>query len=190
MTLRAALFLFTLTLPALTLAALTHPVAAQQVDDPRTSPGIADFIYGVYCAQEPEREDPAPNTASGIINIVPLLPDFRFRQKLVPAEIGIGFGVMVTAPAGVVHDPVTVTVTHPPYADSGIEVEQWQTDINATGPSLMGFSFDHAGELLLGEWSFSAHTSDGTELFFITFEVVQPELMPHIIRSCFGSFMS
>lgn len=171
------------------LLALTLPATAQQANTPRFGPDIAELVYGLYCAQEPEREDPAPDTASGIINIVPSIPDFQFRQKLVPAEIGIGFGVLARAQPGMLLDPVTVTVTHPPYPGSGIEVEQWQTDVD-DGLNLMGFSFDHAGELVLGEWTFSGHTAAGDELFFISFEVIAPELMPQVIRACFGSFMS
>ncbi|MEJ6390958.1 DUF3859 domain-containing protein [Gymnodinialimonas ulvae] len=177
------LLTLTLLLPSLAMAQSGAP-------NPRIADGIGDLAYGIYCAQEPERRDPAPNTASGHLNIVPTIPDLQFRQKLVPAELGIGFGVLATAAPGVIHDPVTVTVTHPPYPDSGIEVEQWTSDIDDLGPSLMGFSFDTPNELLLGEWTFSAHTSDGTELFHIAFEVVPPELMPQVISGCFGSFLS
>ncbi len=177
------LFVLALILPA-------SVFAQSGTDNPRISDGIAELVYGIYCAQEPERRDPAPDTASGHLNIVPIIPDFQFRQKLVPAEIGIGFGVLATAPLGTIHDPITVTVTHPPYPDSGIEVEQWISDIEDLGPSLMGFSFDTPNELLLGEWTFSAHTLDGEELFHIAFEVVQPELMPQVVSTCLGSFMS
>lgn len=165
------------------------PAMAQQASNPRVSPLLADLVYGIYCAQDPERRDPAPETASGVINIVPTIPDFPFRQKLVPADIGIGFGVLATPPLGAFYGETTVTVTHPPYPDSGIEVEQWITEIDA-GQNLMGFSFDHAHELVLGEWTFSAHTLDGEELFHIAFEVIAPELMPQVISACFGSFLS
>lgn len=178
-----------LTLISAFLLALAVPATAQDTPNPRTSPEIAELIYGLYCAQEPEREDPAPETASGVINIVPSIPDFQFRQKLVPAEVGIGFGVLARAQPGVVHDPVTVTVTHPPYPETGIEVERWVTDID-DGLNLMGFSFDRASELVLGEWTFSAETLAGEELFHISFEVIAPELMPQVISTCFGSFMS
>lgn len=181
-----ARILTTLTLSAALVISALQPATA----NPRTGPGMAELVYGIYCAQEPERRDPAPDTASGHLNIVPTIPEFQFRQKFVPAEIGIGFGVLATAAPGLVHDLVTVTVTHPPYPDSRIEVERWTTDIDDLGPSLMGFSFDTSSELVLGEWTFSAHTSDGTELFHIAFEVVQPELMPQVISSCLGSFMS
>lgn len=176
-------------LPIILLFAWALPAYAQQASNPRVSPLLADLTYGLYCAQDPERRDPAPETASGVINIVPVIPEFQFRQKLVPAEIGIGFGVLAQAPLGALYDPVTVTVTHPPYAETGIEVEQWITDIDA-GQNLMGFSFDHGYELVLGEWTFTATTQDGEELFHIAFEVIAPELMPQVISTCFGSFMS
>ncbi len=173
------------------LLLIPSTLAAQSnASNPRIGPAISELIYGAYCAQEPEREDPAPETATGTINIVPALPDFAFRTKIIPAEIGIGFGVLAQTQPGLALGPVTVTVTHPPYPDTGIEVERWQTDIDDLSPSLMGFSFDNANELLLGEWTFSAHTVDGEELFHMSFEVVAPELMPQVISSCFGSFMS
>lgn len=183
MTLRAVLLSLSLSL------ALALPGHAQQAGNPRVGAGLAQLVHGVYCAQQPERRDPAPETASGTINIVPAIPDFQFRQKLVPAEVGIGFGVLAWAPPGVLLSPVTVTVTHPPYPDTGITVERWVTDID-DGPNLMGFSFDSASELVLGEWTFSAVNAEGEELYFIAFEVVAPELMPQIISTCFGSFLS
>lgn len=175
---------------ALTFLLPTVLLAQSEGANPRTGPGLGELVYGIYCAQEPQRRDPAPETASGHLNIVPMIPDFQFRQKVVPAEIGIGFGVLVTAAPGRSEESVTVTVTHPPYPDSGIEVEQWITDLEDTGPSLTGFSFETPNELLLGEWTFAAHDRDGEELFHIAFEVVQPELMPQVISSCFGSFTS
>lgn len=181
------------TLSIALLYAVTLTGAAQAQDEatanPRTSPLLADLIYGAYCAQTPERLDPAPDTASGTINIVPAVPDFRFRQKIVPAQVGIGFGVVAWAPPGMVIDPVTVIVTHPPYPDSGITTERWVTEID-DGPNLMGFSFDHAHELVLGEWTFSGLGAEGEELFFISFEVVAPEVMPQVVEACFGAFLS
>ncbi len=171
------------------LFAVALPVSAQQDPNPRLGPDLDQLVYGAYCAQEPDREAPAPDTASGTINIVPTIPDFRFRQKIIPAQIGIGFGVLAWAPPGVVMEPVTAIVTHPPYPDSGITTESWMTDLD-DGPNLMGFSFDRASELVLGEWTFSALSPEGEELFFISFEVVAPELMPNIIEACFGSFLS
>jgi hypothetical protein len=76
---------------------------------------IAELIFGVYCAEEPIRTEDAPETASGVVNIVPELPEIRFSQTVVPAALDVGFGVLSRAPSGMVHDPVTITVTHPPF---------------------------------------------------------------------------
>ncbi len=164
------------------------PVAAQE-GAVRIGPDMDSIIYGVYCAQDPIREDPAPDTVNGHINIVPAVPDFQFRQKVVPAQIGIGFGIVSRATMGITHDPVTITVTHPPFPGSGVEVESYQSDID-DGTNLTGFSFDHPHELVLGPWTFTANTTDGTELFYVEFEVVAPELMPQVISACFEAFMS
>lgn len=180
---------------ALTLG-LAVPINAQApsprpaTDDIRISPQLAELVFGVYCAQDPVREEAAPDTASGVINIVPAITDFQFRQTLVPAEIGIGFGVLARAPEGTLFDVVIVTVTHPPYPSNGIEVEQWVTDIDASGLSLMGFSFDSADELVLGQWTFNGQTPDGVELFHVSFEVVEPALVPRVIDTCFDAFLS
>ncbi|MEJ6395655.1 DUF3859 domain-containing protein [Gymnodinialimonas sp. 2305UL16-5] len=168
------------------LCSVAQPAQA----NPRTGEDIAELIYGIYCTREPERQDPAPDTASGFINIVPGLPDFAFQQKVVPAEIGIGFGVLVTARQGRILDPVTITVTHPPYPDSGITVESWVTDIDGMGPSLAGYSFDTPNELVTGAWTFEGHDAAGVELFHITFEVVDPAMMPQVIDTCFDAFLS
>ncbi|WP_341863491.1 DUF3859 domain-containing protein [Gymnodinialimonas sp. 57CJ19] len=179
-----------LSIVLLTLAvSFASPTLAQDAAPARVSPLLSDFIYGLYCTQEPDRRDPAPATASGVINIVPVVPDFPFHQTIVPAQLGIGFGVLASAPLGATYAPVTVTVTHPPYPDNDITVEQWITDIDA-GRNLMGFSFDHAHELVLGPWTFSATTLEGEELFHIAFEVVAPELLPQVISTCFGAFTS
>jgi hypothetical protein len=68
---------------------------------------IAELVFGVYCAEEPIRTEDAPETASGVINIVPDLPQIRFAQTVVPAALDVGFGVLSRAPSGMVHDPVT-----------------------------------------------------------------------------------
>jgi hypothetical protein len=84
--------------------------------DVRVDPDlIAELVFGVYCAEEPIRTEDAPETASGVINIVRDLPEIRFAQTVVPAALDIGFGVLSRAPSGMVHDPVTITVTHPPF---------------------------------------------------------------------------
>lgn len=150
---------------------------------------IAELVYGIYCAEEPVRTEDAPETASGVVNIVPEIPRIRFAQSVVPAALDIGFGVLSRTPPGVVHDPVTITVTHPPFPGSGIEVERWVTRLDDLDFNLTGFSFDMPEELVLGTWTFTAH-SGGAELFHVTFEVVPPELATGVMAECQMGFTS
>lgn len=150
---------------------------------------IAELVFGIYCAEEPIRTEDAPETASGVINIVPDVPQIRFAQTIVPAALDIGFGVLSRTPPGMVHDPVTITVTHPPFPDSGIEVERWTTRLGWEDFGLTGFSFDIPGELVLGTWTFSAH-ADGRELFHVTFEVVPPDMAANVLAACQMGFTS
>jgi hypothetical protein len=81
---RFAPFLFALLSPGAALAE-----AATGGPDIRVDPDlIAELVFGVYCAEEPIRTEDAPETASGVINIVPDLPQIRFAQTVVPAALG------------------------------------------------------------------------------------------------------
>ena len=162
--------------------------AAGSSANPFRSDAIASLNYGVYCADPPVELEEAPETAAGVVNIVPTLPDMRAETTLVPARIGIGFGVLVEAHEGDFLDPVTVTITHPPYPDSGIEVERWITSIDGEGPALVGFSFETDSELVLGPWSFEAE-HEGELLFRVEFEVVPAAMVPELAQ-CAGAFLS
>ncbi|MFW5655593.1 MAG: DUF3859 domain-containing protein [Roseicyclus sp.] len=179
--------------PLLAALALTSGATAEQVGSDAAvrvdADQIAELVYGVYCAAEPVRTEDAPETASGVINIVPDIPEIRFAQRIVPAALDVGFGILSRAPEGIVHDPVTITVTHPPFPDSGIEVERWITRLDDEGLSLTGFSFDVPQELVLGTWTFSAHAGE-TELFHVTFEVVPPDLARDVLAICQSAFTS
>lgn len=163
-------------------------LAQEQSENPYLSELVAEFDFGLYCAAEPLRRDEAPGTASGRVNIVPALPEFPIRQLVVPAELGVGFGVLVRleeeAPRA-----ATITVTHPPYADTGVSIEQWETELDGVDLSLNGFSFDGVNELLPGRWTFTA--SDGeTVIYSIAFEVVRPSAAPNAAGICAGIVVS
>ncbi len=164
-------------------------LAAQERVNPFKSDAIDRLVYGVYCADAPVELEPAPDTAAGVVNIMPDLPVMRAETTLVPAQIGIGFGVLVETRDGEVFDPVLVTITHPPYRDSGIEVERWTTSLDDQDPGLVGFSFEVASELVTGPWTFEAE-HDGELLFRIDFEVVPAGLLPDLAQGCSGAILS
>lgn len=174
---------------ALLILALGGRADAQDLPNPYISELIGDFAHGVYCAEGPIDLEEAPDTAAGVVNIVPGLPELRAATTLVPAQIGIGFGVLVQAREGLVFDPADITITHPPYRDSGIEVERWTTVIDGGGPGLVGFSFEVESELVTGPWTFEA-VHDGELLFRVSFEIVPPALLPDLANGCSGAILS
>lgn len=168
---------------------LPWPMVAQDLPNPFKSDVIDSLVYGVYCAEGPIELEEAPDTAAGVVNIVPGIPEMRAVTTLVPAQIGIGFGVVVEARDGLFLDPATVTITHPPYPDTGIEVERWITSIDGDGPGLVGFSFEVESELVPGRWTFEAE-HQGELIFRIDFEVVPPALLPDLAQGCSGAILS
>jgi hypothetical protein len=176
-------------LVTLAFALASVAVAAQDRPNPYKSDLIDSLVHGVYCAEAPIDLEAAPDTAAGVVNIVPGIPEFRAVTTLVPAQIGIGFGVVLQTRAGLVFDPVLVTITHPPYPDTGIEVERWMTALDGDGPGLIGFSFEVQSELVTGPWTFEAE-HEGDLLFRIDFEVVPPALVPDLAQGCSGAILS
>lgn len=171
-------------------------LAEVNLPEPRQAPEVDELIYGIYCSEEPLRQDPAPGTASGVINIVPGVPEMRFVQQVVPADRAVGFGVLVRLAPGLAYDPVEVTVTHPPFLDAttefivdGIQIERWSTSLDDQGYSLIGFTFDHPEEEVPGEWTFSAE-QNGEEVFHVAFQVVPGNALPHIPLACAGGALS
>lgn len=166
--------------------------AAAQTGDapnPLVSDRIARLTHGVYCAEAPVDLEVAPDTAAGVVNIVPDLPEIRAVTTLVPARIGIGFGVLVEPQPGLTLDPVEITITHPPYPDSGIEVERWRTRLDGGSPGLVGFSFEVESELVTGPWRVLA-VHEGETLFDVRFEVVPATFLPDLAQGCGGAMLS
>lgn len=164
-------------------------VVAQEQPNPYASDLVDSLVHGVYCAEAPIDLEEAPDTAAGVVNIVPVLPEMRRITTLVPAQLGIGFGLLVEAREGLVLDPLIVTITHPPYPDSGVEVERWVTGIDGEGPGLIGFSFELESELVTGPWTFEAE-HEGEIVFRVSFEVVPPALFPDLAQGCAGAILS
>ncbi|MDF0600813.1 DUF3859 domain-containing protein [Psychromarinibacter sp. C21-152] len=139
------------------------------------TPGAARFEYGYFCALEPVDHGVAEETVAGVVNLIEGRPDFLKTGPLVPAQIGLGFGVLVEAKpshAGV----ADMLVTHPPMGPEGVTEQRWVTEVSGD-LDYFGYTFDEDYELLPGEWVLSAR-SNGRLIYRVAFTVLDPALMP------------
>lgn len=151
-----------------------------------TAPGTAFFDYGFFCAVEIIGHEEAQDTISGVVNMVAETPEFQRRSAIIPAEIGIGFGVHADVLPGYDGQAVIVNL-HPPMGPDGVTRESWTTTYTAGEVSYNGFTFEYDYELVTGPWQISA-TSNGRLIYRIDFEVVDPALLPKL--SCDGALLS
>ncbi|KMW60578.1 hypothetical protein AIOL_000740 [Candidatus Rhodobacter oscarellae] len=151
-----------------------------------SSPGAVFFDYGYFCEVETIEQQEAEGTLSGVVNLVAEPPDFLRQTTIIPAQIGVGFGVhlMVTPEfAGL----VTVQTTHPPMGPDGITVETWETEFETDDLSYNGFTFEYEYELVKGPWTLSA-SANGRLIYSVDFEVVDQRFLPPV--NCAGGLLS
>lgn len=147
------------------------PVAAAM-----RAPGGDYYAQGAFCAVEIVGEEVAEGTLSGTLNLVDGPPVFFSEGPLVPAQIGVGFGIhldVVPAYEGV----ATVKTTHPPMGPNGITEQTWQTTYTPGNVAYNGFTFEYDYELVTGTWTISAE-ADGREIFYAEFTVIDPSFAP------------
>jgi len=161
-------------------------LSAQSARAEATSNGTTYFEFGIFCALETVEQREAKDTISGVVNLLAEAPVFLRKTTVVPAKIGIGFGIHVDIPAPL-KGPVIMQTTHPPMGENGVTVERWDTEITPGRLNYNGFTFEYDYELLPGPWTIAALVN-GRELYKVDFTVVDPALTPPI--SCEGSFLS
>lgn len=148
------------------------------------TPMIDFFEAGVLCAQDSGVSREAPDTVAGTTHVIEDAPPFVSDGRLVPAVIGIGFGVRssVVSPLGL--DGVTMTVTHPPFSGSGATEQSFVTVVGGQGdPGITFYQFDYGYELALGDWTMIARLGDDV-LYEVTFTVVPPSALPDLAGVC------
>ncbi|WP_172300263.1 DUF3859 domain-containing protein [Pseudoruegeria sp. HB172150] len=142
------------------------------------STGAAELDYGYFCALQPVDQGPAADTISGTVNFVEGRPDFLRRGSLVPAQMGLGFGVHVR-PLPDYDGLVTVEVTHPPMGPQGVTHQTWVTELDSTELEYLGYSFDEDYELVEGVWTMKAQ-SEGRTIYEVAFTVVDADVLPPV----------
>ncbi|MBU2992619.1 DUF3859 domain-containing protein [Octadecabacter sp. 1_MG-2023] len=157
-------------------------VYAQNIDT--VSPLLGFYKAGVLCAIEGGVVRDAPNTVAGSTHVVEDAPPFVSEGRLVPAVIGVGFGVRAGIQGTLGQDNVVMTVTHPPLIGNGQTKQSFSTSIGAElTPGITFYQFDYPYELALGDWTMTAR-SNGVTYYETTFTVVPPETLPELASVC------
>lgn len=138
---------------------------------------------GVFCDQPNVGSVDAPDTVAGVVELFAETPEFQWFTKQVPAVPGISFGIRTRALDGAYYPGVTITLTHPPFAESGATRQSYVSQLGGDGVSINAYTFDEPEEMARGTWTFTA-TQAGRVLYRAEFEVVSPAAQPHIAAAC------
>lgn len=145
---------------------------------------VGFFEGGVLCATEGGVVRQAPDTLAGTTHVIEDAPPFVSNGRLVPAVLGIGFGVRSGLAGDAAQDGVLMTVTHPPLAGSGTTKQSFTTHIGSElDPGVTFYQFDYPYELALGDWTMTA-TFGAVTLYETTFTVVPPAALPELAGVC------
>ena len=105
-------------------------------------------------------------------------PVFLRTGSLVPAQLGIGFGVHVRVQPQF-SGPVSVSVEHPPMGPNGVTSQGWTTELSAEELQYLGYTFDVDYEMVQGGWTMSA-TANGRLIYEVSFNVVDAAVLPAV----------
>lgn len=165
---------------ALLLTLLASPALAAPAE-PQAGAEVAWLEVGVFCALQAMDRMPAPGTASGWIHVPASEITFHWPDRqVVPAAIGLAFGVRVMgAPGFATSDGAEARVMRPGRTTP----EVWASGISDAGDTLSFFRFDTPEELVPGLWTFEGWDGD-TLLYRVEFEVVPAAALPEIVDAC------
>ncbi len=147
------------------------------------SPDISVMQAGIICPPQTVGSTPAPDTIAGTTHLIDEEPPFVSNARVVPAVLGIGFGVKAQTPIAGGINQVTMVVTHPAMGNEAVESQSFLTRVNDVAPSLTFYQFDYSYELLPGAWTMTA-MRDEEVLYQVDFEVVPPHLVPELAGVC------
>lgn len=147
---------------------------------PAKSEQIARLDLGVFCAYQSMDRAPAPGTEAGWIHVPKDDVSFHWEdQQVVPAVIGMAFGIKATGAKGWETEVGEARV----YRPGRKTPEMWASDISEHGGTLAFFRFDRPDELVPGTWVIEGWDRDQM-LYRVEFRVVPPEAMPEIAGAC------
>ncbi|MFW2589058.1 DUF3859 domain-containing protein [Sagittula sp. SSi028] len=155
---------------------------------PHSAVALDIIEHGVICDAPIGRPVPAPDTVSGILNTIEQGLAFDVTTTVVPAELGLTFGIRAALPQGSPAIDLTVVVTHPPMGPSGQQVESWPTTVYPDAPALNLFTFEEPFELIEGPWHFALMQGEET-LAEKQFTITPKGTAPEVQSICFGAMI-
>lgn len=164
--------------PILTALCLALPASAQEA-------GLRLLDHGVICQVVSEGTIAAPQTEQGRLNLIAQDRDIDVTTTLVPAELGISFGIRFISEGGGAPQPVSVVLTHPPMGPRGVTRQSWVTVLHPDDPGLALFTFEFPYEMVTGRWTLALE-GEGVRLAEQGFDVVPAEAAATVLAACPG----
>ncbi|NDV98427.1 DUF3859 domain-containing protein [Yangia sp. PrR002] len=140
---------------------------------------------GVICQITAEGARPAPETEQGVINLVEPGRRIDVATEVVPAALGISFGIRFMLADDAPPMALRVVVTHPPMGSRAIERESWVTNAVPGAPGLSLFTFEYPYEMVEGAWTMALEAG-GERLLEQHFSVVPAEAAAPVLAACAG----
>ncbi len=142
---------------------------------------------GVYCEIGSVGKSEAPGTDVGEIDLLEYTPSFQWDTMVVPAQLGLSFGVRSEALGGEVYENVIIRLSHPAFAETGTTEQVYVSTLDSL--NINAYSFDLTRELAQGPWILQAEWN-GQVLYKAEFMVVDPAQLPQIANGCAKGMMS
>lgn len=149
---------------------------------------VAEVSFGLNCRVEIVGTRAAPGTERGEVDVFDTPPEISPLGQIVPAVMGLGFGVRARAADGVEINGALFRVTHPPFAGTGTTEQSWAARYIDSAFSTHLYRFDFPYEMVTGTWVMES-TYEGRTLYRIPFTVVPPEAFPGADSLCDPSDM-
>lgn len=154
-------------------------VSVESVAPPELDAEIADIKWGIFCALREMDRVPAPGTLSGWMHVPKEKLDFHWpHHRVVPAALGLAFGVRARLAEGAAPIEVEIRVYRP-----GLDRPDVWTSWLGESFNLVFFRFDTEDELLTGRWRFEAWNGE-RQLYAVDFQVVPAAALAGIADIC------
>lgn len=137
------------------------PAPATRAGETMFAPPILAMDYGAICDYLPRGVDvPAPDTNAGKVRRGGTALSFDVATDVIPARIGIAFGIRLLMDEAAGVRTVMMVTRHPSFGPGYMEQESWPSTITGGIPSSRYFFFEFDYELAPGAWVMDVYLDD------------------------------